>query len=86
MCPQTTQGKALHQHAIYIAGTLYNSNGGDNMLGPKILGDALVKTASLLFTVNSDDLPLPGDYDMGLPIPGQDMDLPLPGERHARKL
>lgn len=56
------------------------------MLGPKILGDALIKEASLLSTVNSDDLPLPGNYDMGLPIPGQIMDLPLPGERHARKL
>lgn len=52
----------------------------------KILGNALMDEASLLFTVNSDDLPMPGNYDMGLPIPGQIMDLPLPGERNARKL
>lgn len=56
------------------------------MLGPKILGNTLIDEASLLFTVNSDDLPMPGNYDMGLPIPGQIMDLPLPGERNVRKL
>lgn len=52
----------------------------------KILGNALINEASLLFTVNSDNLPTPGNYDMGLPIPGQIMDLPMPGERNAREL
>lgn len=68
------------------------------MCNIKILGNALINEASLLFTVNSDnlpitgnhnnsdDLPMPGNYDMGLPIPGQIMDLPLPGERNAREL